>query len=182
VTDTPSDAQTTGPRSESASQTVLYVEDHPVNVLLMQALFDRRPALRLLIAVNGAEALQIAATQPIDLLLLDLRLPDCHGTQLLQQLRTMAGLTNVPAVAVTAEDTTGVIEGGFCEIWHKPMDMQTTLLRLDRLLTLPGVEQRAEELSRTHRVRAWRLSPTPIPFPVAVPAPELGSAIARPGP
>ena len=86
-------------------QRVLYVEDHPVNVLLMQALFDRRPRARLCVAATAADGLAQALEETPDLLLLDLRLPDCHGTELLQRMRGHASLAAVPAIAVTAEDT-----------------------------------------------------------------------------
>jgi CheY-like chemotaxis protein len=92
-----------------ASQTpvdVLYVDDKPINVLLMQALFEHRPQLRLHTAGDGRSARAVASDLHPALLLLDLRLPDCHGTTLLRDLRELQGLGGnaaVPAVAVTAE-------------------------------------------------------------------------------
>jgi len=62
---------------------VLYVEDHPVNVEVMRAIFALRPDLTLDVAVDGASGLNAATRHAPDLLLLDLRLPDCHGTALL---------------------------------------------------------------------------------------------------
>lgn len=123
----------------SARRTVLYVEDHPVNALLMAALFERRPALALVIAASGAEALRRAAAQPLDLLLLDLGLPDMHGSTLLTQLRALPGCAGAPAVAVTADVHFAALERGFCELWPKPLCVDDVLARLDALTgTVPS--------------------------------------------
>ena len=116
-----------------ARRTVLYVEDHPVNALLMAALFERRPALTLVIAACGAEALRRAASQPLDLLLLDLALPDMHGSALLTRLRALPGCASAPAVAVTADVHFPALERGFCELWPKPLCVDDVLARLDAL-------------------------------------------------
>src|SRR5437762_9753844 len=76
---------------EAPERTVLYVEDHVVNVLLMQALFAKRPAVRLEVASTAELGLRAAADHRPDLLLLDLRLPDCHGSELLQRMRALPG-------------------------------------------------------------------------------------------
>lgn len=121
-----------------ARQPVLYVEDHPVNVMLMQALFERRRDLRLVVAGSGEEALCIASGLDPALLLLDLRLPDCHGSQLLPLLRQLPGCERAPAVAVTAEDDFSIAGTGFDELWTKPLDLGHVLMRLDALLGRDG--------------------------------------------
>lgn len=113
---------------------VLYVEDEPVNVLLMRMMFERRPHLRLEVATTGQQALRMAADLHPALLLLDLRLPDCHGLQLLPMLRRFPGWHDLPAVAVTAESQFDVAGTGFLETWRKPMDLRRALARLDDLL------------------------------------------------
>ncbi|MGH6648192.1 response regulator [Aquabacterium sp.] len=113
---------------------VLYVEDHPVNVQLMQALFAQMPSLELTVATTGEEGYQAALKRPPALLLLDLNLPDCHGTQLLERLRGQPGLSSVPAIAVTAADIQSLNETTFLEVWQKPLDIPSILKRLDQLL------------------------------------------------
>lgn len=151
-------------------QRVLYVEDHPVNVLLMQALFDRRPRARLCVAATAADGLAQALEETPDLLLLDLRLPDCHGTELLQRMRGHASLAAVPAIAVTAEDTGDLSGRGFAETWHKPMDLHFTLTRLDRWLERAArrVVQCAKAVAPEPAWATGR-APRPIPFPTAAP-------------
>lgn len=165
VNDVPFDSDTD---ADADQRNVLYVEDHPVNVLLMQALFSKRPNARLNIATTGEAGMQAAREQAPDLLLLDLRLPDCHGSELLQRLRALPGLAEVPAVAVTAEDTRELADAGFVEIWHKPMDMHATLFRLDRLLARLSHERDvADPAQRIPSGRAGIPPPRPIPFPSA---------------
>ena len=154
------------------TRTVLYVEDHPVNVLLMQALFAKRPQLRLMVATDGEEGLRMAIDERPELLLLDLRLPDCHGVDLLQRMREVEHLRHVPAVAVTAEGMSDLTSQGFREIWHKPMDMRTTLVRLDWILAQPDIERAQAVATEVPANDGWtrpaasrRPTPDPIPFP-----------------
>lgn len=115
-------------------RTVLYVEDHPVNALLMAAILERRPELELVVAGTGEEALCLAADlQPV-LLLLDLGLPDCHGSRLLGLLRDLPGCRHAPAVAVTADVSFPATSWGFGECWTKPLNVDLVLERLDALL------------------------------------------------
>ncbi len=119
-------------------KTLLYVDDHAVNLMLMRALLSHRPAWRLNMASDGEAACMIARSQPHDLLLLDLRLPDVHGTELLRRLREVPGLAHVPAVAVTAEEVHDLRDAGFCELWPKPLDLRQVLRRLDHFLGADG--------------------------------------------
>ena len=121
-----------------AREVVLYVEDHPVNVLLMQTVFELRPELELRVAVDGASAMALAATIQPALLLLDLRLPDCHGTELLERMRALPGWEHVPAIAVTAEAEFMPAGTTFSDVWHKPLRVPTLLTRLDRVLAPRG--------------------------------------------
>lgn len=118
---------------------VLYVEDHPVNVMLMEALFERRPALKLVVATTGEEALRAARGLHPALLLLDLRLPDTRGSLLLPQLRRVPGCEAAPAVAVTADIDFALEESDFDELWAKPLNLNHVLERLDALAGRPAV-------------------------------------------
>jgi len=118
----------------SSRRSVLYVEDHPVNAMLMGALFERRPQLRLVVATTGEEAVCCASGLNPLLLLVDLRLPDCHGAQLLDVLRLIPGCEDAPAVAVTADGDYDLRGTGFVELWAKPMDLDQVLRRLDALV------------------------------------------------
>jgi CheY-like chemotaxis protein len=119
---------------------LLYVEDNPVNVLLMEAIVGMRPQCRLRVASSGAEAMDLLR-QPgwrPDLLLLDLNLPDMSGQALLQQIRLQPGLSAVPALVVSAtsqgDDLRIALAAGFADHWMKPLDVDGTLVQLDRWL------------------------------------------------
>jgi CheY-like chemotaxis protein len=113
---------------------VLYVEDHPINVLLMQTVFELRPELQLVVAIDGESAMAVAQQLQPALLLLDLRLPDCHGTQLLERMRQLPGWEQIPAIAVTAEAEFMPSGTTFSDVWHKPLRVPTLLTRLDRVI------------------------------------------------
>ena len=129
---------------------VLYVEDHPVNVLLMQTVFELRPELELVIAIDGTSAMATTTHLQPALLLLDLRLPDCHGTELLERMREVPGWSDIPAIAVTAEAEFMPAGTSFCDVWHKPLRVPTLLTRLDRVLA-PGLQRRDPPSSAASR-------------------------------
>jgi len=156
--------------TEPPQRTVLYVEDHVVNVLLMQALFAKLPAARLVVAITGDAGWRAAAECTPDLLLLDLLLPDCHGSELLERMRGLPGLASVPAVAVTAEESFDLAGTSFQEIWMKPLDVRMTLRRLDRLLGLSTFEQ-------TAATNAQAATPAPLPTEVSLYAPPGPPAV-----
>ena len=121
----------------SAFKQVLYVEDQPLNVMLMQALLESRPAIQLRVAGTGEEGYRRALECAPDLLLLDLRLPDGHGCDWLRCMRAHPQLAAMPAVAVTAEPPDAFDASVFVEVWHKPLNLMGTLQRIDALLGLP---------------------------------------------
>lgn len=131
----------------SSCRSVLYVEDHPVNAMLMSAIFERRPDLHLVLATTGSEAVCCASGLHPALLLIDLRLPDCHGSQLLDVLRLIPGCESAPAVAVTADGDYDIAGTGFGELWAKPMDLQQVLRRLEALAPAGVVDSLPAERS-----------------------------------
>ncbi len=116
---------------------VLYVEDSPLNVIVMEAMFEQRRDLRLHVAEAGMPAWRMSARLQPSLLLVDLNLPDCHGSELLKLLRMRRGWARVPAIAVTADSDFDARGAGFQEMWPKPLDVRRTLARLAELLPPP---------------------------------------------
>ncbi|MFG6412828.1 response regulator [Roseateles sp. DC23W] len=121
-----------------ANRSVLYVEDDPVNVLLMQGILELHGGCQLLVARSGSEACTTVAERQVDLVLCDQHLPDAAGDQLLARLREVGLPTRVPAVLVTAEPgylaATLAERGGFDAFWTKPLDVAGTLRSLERWL------------------------------------------------
>ncbi|MFZ2989426.1 ATP-binding protein [Ideonella sp.] len=132
------------PPSEAAPSwryTVVYVEDHPVNAMLMEAIVGLQPQVRLLVAESGERGLTMARAEQPDLFLLDMHLPDTTGMALLASLRQIPELRSVPAVMVSAaarqDDIDLARSRGFEGYWTKPLDVDHTLRELARLL--PGL-------------------------------------------
>lgn len=122
---------------------VLYVEDQPVNAMLMSALFERVPDCDLVVADCGRQALRLAAGLQPSLLLLDLRLPDVLGNELLPLLRRVPGCERAPAIAVTAEHDYDIAGTGFVEMWRKPLHLHRVLERVQCLLAQAAVQHGA---------------------------------------
>jgi CheY-like chemotaxis protein len=118
---------------------LLYVEDNPLNVLLMEALLAQRPHWQLRVAATQADALATAPAWQPHVLLLDMHLPDGSGTELLARLRAQhAALRAVPAIAVSgdalSEDVQAALDAGFDSYWTKPLNMTQVLAELDQRL------------------------------------------------
>ncbi|RYX83884.1 PAS domain S-box protein [bacterium] len=85
--------------------TFLYIEDNEFNIKLMEALLERAPQVRLLTAINGNSGLKLASQHNIDLILLDLHLPDIDGSKVLRRLQQDAATSGIPVIMVSADAT-----------------------------------------------------------------------------
>jgi len=85
--------------------TVLYIEDNPANVSLVEHLTGLRPGIRLVVAMNAGVGVELAEHHQPDLILLDLHLPDSHGQQLLRTFRSRAATRETPVVVISADAT-----------------------------------------------------------------------------
>jgi CheY-like chemotaxis protein/anti-sigma regulatory factor (Ser/Thr protein kinase) len=130
------------PVREDVRGSVLYIEDNPANSLLVEQLLHSRPNVRLYKAPDGTTGLVLAAASRPDLILIDFRLPDMHGLEVLRRLREQAGTAHTPCVAVSAHALPAEIEqaraGGFHHYWIKPLDTVEFLAGVDALLGTPA--------------------------------------------
>ena len=126
-------------RGPQARYRLLYLEDNPVNIVLMEEVVAQIQNWQLHTVGSGADAhawLRQAQPQDLpDLMLLDAHLPDCHGIQLLQDLRNQhPRLRDTPAVMVTAdampEDFAASLAAGFRDHWTKPIDIDRIIRTL----------------------------------------------------
>jgi CheY-like chemotaxis protein len=83
--------------------TILYVEDQDLNLRLVERLFATRPEYRLLPAMQGGLALELAREYEPDLILLDLNLPDMSGEVVLRRLKEDRALSEIPVITVSAD-------------------------------------------------------------------------------
>ena len=86
----------------SATATVLCVEDDPANQKLVQAVFSRWKQMRLILAQDGVQGLDLALSARPDLILLDIDLPGLSGYDILRALRGREDTKHVPVIGVSA--------------------------------------------------------------------------------
>jgi PAS domain S-box-containing protein len=117
---------------------VLYIEDNPVNVLVMEAMLTHLPQLQLLTAPLPVLGLQMAIDERPDLILLDIQLPGMDGFEVLRRLRLDVNCRRVPVIAVSANAMAGDIEHGlavgFSRYLTKPVDMPQLLAAVEDAL------------------------------------------------
>jgi PAS domain S-box-containing protein len=123
-------------------RTILYIEDNISNFKLIQRVLSYRPGIGLLAAMQGHIGLELAAQHVPDLILLDLNLPDMHGSEVLEQLHENPKLRNIPVVVISADATPGQIQRlmtqGARAYLTKPLDIRQFLELVDE--TLKGLE------------------------------------------
>jgi len=117
---------------------VLYVDDDRVNSLLFVELCRMAPGVAVEAAGSGDEALACLERTAVDLLVLDLHLPDGDGFALLPRLRERAG-RELPAYLCSADDPqqleAAALAAGFEACWTKPLDVPLVLAALRRHLS-----------------------------------------------
>jgi len=121
----------------AARGTLLYIEDNPVNALIVSELIARRADLRLHIAADGRSGVQRALELQPDLVLLDMQLPDFDGHEVLRRLRAQPALATVPVIALSAnampDDIARALRAGMTDYWTKPLDFAAFLAAMDRM-------------------------------------------------
>lgn len=131
------DFSTWEPRNKRRS-VVLYIEDNPANLRLMDSIFATRDDVRLLTAPGASIGLELAEAYRPALILLDLNMPEADGYEILRRIRATDWGSRLPVVAVTAlamtRDIERGMEAGFADYLTKPIDVQRLLKTVDRLL------------------------------------------------
>ena len=119
---------------EAAGGTALYIEDDPVNAMLMREVFGRLGNWKLLEASTGAEGLRLAQTEQPQLLLTDMNLPDMSGLDIVRQIRLHPVTRLMHVIAVTADALPQQQEAakqiGVDGYWTKPLDLALILKHL----------------------------------------------------
>ena len=105
-------------------KTILYVEDNPHNALLLVDLLCKYPHM-VLIAASATQGLETLKNQKVDLIFLDINLPDIDGLTLVKQLKANEHYRHIPTVALTANAMIGdkkiCLEAGFDDYIAKPI-------------------------------------------------------------
>jgi two-component system cell cycle response regulator DivK len=121
---------------------ILYIEDNPDNMRLVQRALESR-GYRLLQAKNGLVGVQMAESESVDLILLDINLPDIDGYEVARRLRASSKreLASTPIIAVTANalkgDAEKALEAG-CDVYmSKPINIRELWARVEAFVPTP---------------------------------------------
>jgi signal transduction histidine kinase/ActR/RegA family two-component response regulator len=122
----------------AAVRTLLYVEDNPANLMLVEDLMARRPDIRLLTARDGNRGVEIARASLPDVILMDINLPGISGITALKILAKDPTTAHIPVVALSANaiprDIEKGLEAGFFRYLTKPIKVNAFMDTLDTAL------------------------------------------------
>jgi class 3 adenylate cyclase/CheY-like chemotaxis protein len=137
--------------------TILVVDDLPQNIRLMEAILSPR-GYRVVSATSGREALERVASDPIDLVLLDILMPGIDGYEVCRSLRAEPATQFLPVVMITAsgdQQKVAATEAGADDFIAKPFDQSELLARVRSLLRIKRyhdtIERQAAELADWNR-------------------------------
>ncbi|HEX6729507.1 MAG TPA: response regulator [Pyrinomonadaceae bacterium] len=137
-------ARETQPKSEPQGSkrhslegmTVLIVEDSEDTLLLLKTVFDQAKA-KVLAASTAAEALQMLQDSTPNFIVSDIGMPDTDGFELLKRIRTLPGLSDVPAIAISGyaseEDQKHAFDVGYSALAAKPVSVDGLFELIDSL-------------------------------------------------
>ena len=121
---------------------ILYIEDNPDNMMLVQRALESR-GYHLLKAMKGMDGVTKAESEEVDLILLDINLPDIDGYEVARRLRASdkRELKTVPIIAVTANALKGDAEKALdagCDVYMaKPINIRELWARVEAFVPSP---------------------------------------------
>lgn len=123
----------------SALRTLLYVEDNPANLILVEQLVARRCDLRVLSAADGHLGIEFARAHQPDVILMDINLPGISGIEVMNILRADPLTASIPIIALSANalprDIANGLAAGFFSYLTKPIKLGEFMDSVDLALT-----------------------------------------------
>jgi CheY-like chemotaxis protein len=122
---------------------ILYIEDNPDNMMLVKRALESRGYI-LLEAPNGLHGVSVAEQQDVDLILLDINLPDIDGYEVARRVRASSkhALAYVPIIAITANALKGDAEKALsagCDVYmSKPINIRELWARVEAFVPAPS--------------------------------------------
>ncbi len=121
---------------------ILYIEDNPDNMMLVKRALEARGYV-LLEALNGIKGVELAEKQDVDLILLDINLPDIDGYEVARRVRASSKhtLAYTPIIAITANALKGDAEKALsagCDVYmSKPINIRELWARVEAFVPAP---------------------------------------------
>ena len=137
------------PRTEAPlgapQHTVLYVEDNPANLELVELIVARRPDLRLLGAADASVGIEFARVYQPEVILMDINLPGISGVEALKILRADPSTAHIPIIALSANavprDIARAMAAGFFNYITKPIQVNQFLEALDQAIAFAQTDR-----------------------------------------
>lgn len=111
---------------------VLVVDDEPINLELVSAIFANDPNLIIMTAEDGLQAIEMLKDNPPDIIVLDLRLPKVTGIEVLEHLKSNIITSEIPVIVLSADEQERkkVLAMGASDFIGKPYDVEELKLRI----------------------------------------------------
>ena len=139
---------------------LLIVDDVPDNLFLVRTILEEE-GYEILTSSNGHDALKIVESEPPDLVLLDVMMPQMDGYEVTRRMRTMKDLPFIPILLITAYDRANAVKGldlGADEFIRKPIEADELLARVRSLLRLKHSIAERDRIDRQRQDFVSRLT------------------------
>jgi CheY-like chemotaxis protein len=124
--------------SSGGRHLVLYIEDNPSNIDLMEDILNDYDMLTLITAPNAEIGIELARARHPDVIIMDIHLPGMSGTEAAKRLRELPETRNIPVIALTAaammRDARVIAEAGIGRVLTKPVKVGELMTVLDEFL------------------------------------------------
>jgi len=125
-------------RGNASLRTLLYVEDNPANLMLVEQIIEGNPHIRMLSARDATLGIALARAHQPEVILMDINLPGLSGIQALKILREDPATAHIPVLAISANamprDIQKGLEAGFFRYLTKPIKVNEFMNALDLAL------------------------------------------------
>ena len=124
--------------------TLLYVEDNPANLMLIEQIIEGHPRLSMMSARDGNQGVALAQAHLPDVILMDINLPGISGIEAMNILYKDPATKHIPIIALSAHamlhDIEKGLEAGFFRYLTKPIKINELLSALDEALAIAEKE------------------------------------------
>ncbi len=140
---------------------ILVVDDTPANLRLLSNVLTKA-GYRHVEAIDGKEALEVAKENKPDLILLDIMMPDMSGFEVIEQIKNVSELTDVPVIFLSSltdtDDKVQAFKAGGVDYITKPFQKEETLARINTHLKITSLQKQLNERIKILREREIELS------------------------